>query len=164
MADEDLAELKYGGSYVLPDRDSYVFNEPYGVRSSSVAGTLNRISRGIIGGPFSLTVTIQLNSPSMLVWWDDFYNFTITEGSKRFKMMLLLNGIIQEHVVQITAVPQVSTPGWKGTVQLKLQAVPAPMDRCAAASRQLIMQCQGDYSACYLQSITDLGLLLNEAW
>lgn len=163
MAD-DLVELKYGGQYVLPDRDSYQFNEPYGVRSSNVAGTLDRITRGIIGGPFELTVVIQLKNPAMLIWWDEFYNYSIIEGSKRFKMMLLLNGIIQEHVVQLTSKPLVTTPGWKGSVQLKLQAVPVPSDRCTAISRQIFQQCYGDESKCMTDLITEVGLKLNGAW
>ncbi len=162
MSDE-LPRLMYGAEMVLPERDSYSYIAPWGVVKSDVAGTLSRLQRASFGGPAVVSCTVQLATPAMLQWWDDFYNFTIAEGSKRFLMRLFVNGVIQDHVVQIVSQAQSNVVGWKGSVQLQLEAVPI-IDRCAMASRLLITQCQGNNSACYLNDIIDLGLLLNNAW
>jgi hypothetical protein len=160
---EELPQLMFGGQMVLPERDSYTYNAPWGVVKSDVAGTLSRLQRATFGGPATVSCVVQLATPAMLQWWDDFYNFTIAEGSKRFLMRLFVNGLIQDHVVQIVNTTQSNVVGWKGSVQLQLEAVPI-IDRCAMASRLLITQCQGDNSACYLNDIINLGLLLNDAW
>lgn len=158
-----LPRLEYGAKMVLPERDNYSYNPPWGVTKSDISGTLSRLGRSAFGGPAQVSCTIQLYSPAMLQWWDDFYNLEIAEGSKRFVMQLFVNGLIQEHVVQIVSNPSSSVVGWKGSVDLQLQAVPV-IDRCAMASRLLITKCQGDYAACYLKQIIDTGLLLNNAW
>lgn len=160
---EDLPRLQYGGEMVRPERDNYSYNPPYGITKSDIPGTLSRLGRSSFGGPSDVSCTIQLSTPAMLQWWDDFYNYSIAEGSKRFVMELLVSGFIQEHVVQIVNRPTANTVGWKGSVDLVLQAVPI-IDRCAMASRLLITQCQGDQSACYLQDIVELGLLLDGKW
>lgn len=160
---DDLPRLMYGGEMVLPERDSYSYNPPWGVVKSDIAGTLSRLQRASFGGPANVSCSVQLYSPAMLQWWDDFYNYTIAEGSKRFLMRLFVNGLIQDHVCQIVNQVQSDVVGWKGTVQLQLEAIPV-IDRCAMASRIIITQCQGDRALCYLHEIIDVGLLLNNAW
>lgn len=160
---DELPQLMFGGEMVLPERDSYSYNPPWGVVKSNIAGTLSRMQRATFGGPALVSCNIQLHSLAMLQWWDDFYNYTIAEGSKRFLMRLFINGFIQDHVVQIINQPQSTVVGWKGSVELQLEAVPI-IDRCAMASRLLITQCQGDYSACYLNDLINLGLLLDGLW
>ncbi|AGF89331.1 hypothetical protein SP069_00255 [Salmonella phage SP069] len=160
---DDLPRLEYGGEMVRPDRDNYSYVPPYGVTRSDIAGTLSRLGRSSFGGPATVSCTVQLATPAMLQWWDDFYNFAIAEGSKRFVMELLVNGFIQEHVVQIVNRVTANTVGWKGSIDLQLEAVPI-IDRCAMASRLLITQCQGNNSACYLKGIIEIGLLLDNAW
>lgn len=159
----DIPDLRYGGEMIRPQRDNYNYTPPYGIVKSNIEGTLSRLGRSSFGGPAQVSCTIQLNTPSKLQWWDDFYNYTIAEGSKRFNMELFVNGIIQTHVCQIVSTPKINTTGWFGTVDLTLEAVPV-IDRCAMASRLLITQCQGDYSSCYLSEIIETGLLLNDAW
>lgn len=160
---EELPRLMYGAKMVLPERDSYSYNPPWGVVKSDIAGTLSRLQRASFGGPAIVSCTIQLATPAMLQWWDDFYNYTIAEGSKRFLMRLFVNGLIQDHVVQLVNQLQSDVVGWKGSVQLQLEAIPI-IDRCAMASRLIITQCQGDNSACYINGIIETGLLLNNAW
>ncbi|HFW5086759.1 TPA: hypothetical protein ACIBVD_001799 [Salmonella enterica subsp. enterica serovar Javiana] len=160
---DDLPRLEYGGEMVLPERDNYSYSPPYGVTRSDISGTLARLGRSSFGGPADVSCTIQLATPAMLQWWDDFYNYAIAEGSKRFVMKLLVNGFIQEHVVQIVSRVTANTVGWKGSVDLQLQAVPI-IDRCAMASRLLITQCQGNNAVCYLNGIIEVGLLLDNAW
>ncbi|EDK7779768.1 hypothetical protein CKS97_19880 [Salmonella enterica subsp. enterica serovar Java] len=160
---DDLPRLEYGGEMVLPERDNYSYSPPYGVTRSDISGTLARLGRSSFGGPADVSCTIQLATPAMLQWWDDFYNYAIAEGSKRFVMELFVNGFIQEHVVQIVSRVTANTVGWKGSVDLQLQAVPI-IDRCAMASRLLITQCHGNNAACYLNRIIEVGLLLDNAW
>lgn len=160
---EELPDFKYGGEFLRPERDSYSFANPWGITSSSQAGTLNRLGRSVFGGPFEVQCSVMFNSPAKLVWWDDFYNYTIAEGSKRFNMELLVNGIIQTHVVQLMARPNLTTNGWSGTLNLSLQAVPI-FDRCTAEARQMLQQCYGDCTKFMTDSITDLGKHLNGVW
>ncbi|RTA29640.1 hypothetical protein e2701_00053 [Klebsiella phage e270.1] len=160
---DDLPRLEYGGEMVRPARDNYNYNPPWGATKSDIAGTLSRLGRSAFGGPADVSCTVQLHSPAMLQWWDDFYNLEIAEGTKRFVMELFVNGFIQEHVVQIVSRPAAVTVGWKGSIDLQLQAVPI-IDRCAMASRLLITKCQGDHSSCYINDLIELGLSLNNAW
>lgn len=160
---DDLPRLMFGGEMVRPERDSYNYNAPWGVNASNIDGTLSRLNRRSFGGPANVSCAVQLHSPAMLQWWDDFYNYTLAEGSKRFLMELFVNGFIQEHVVQIVSRTSSDVVGWKGIIQLQLEAIPI-IDRCAMASRLLITQCQGDHSACYLNDLIELGLLLDDAW
>lgn len=162
MAAEEIPDLRYGGEMVLPQRDSYSYTPPYGANRSDIAGTLSRLNRATFGGPAEVSCTVQLNSLAKLQWWDDFYNYTIAEGSKRFNMQLFVNGIIQSHVCQIVAVPKVTTSGFFGTVELSLQAVPI-FNRCAAMSRQVMMPCYGDKTNSIVTALADLGPLLNNA-
>lgn len=157
---DELPELRYGGEMVRPERDSYSYNQPWGVTTSNIPGTLSRLNRSTFGGPANVSCVVQLNNPSKLQWWDDFYNFTIAEGSQRFAMELFVNGIIQVHVVQIVGRPKVTTIGWHGTVELTLEAVPI-FDRCAAESRQIMMPCYGDKTAAVVADIIVTGQLLN---
>lgn len=159
---DELPELRYGGEMVRPERDSYAYTPPWGVTKSNIEGTLSRLNRRSFGGPANVSCVVQLNSPAKLQWWDDFYNYTIAEGSQRFAMELFVNGIIQIHVVQIVGTPKVTTIGWHGTVELTLEAVPI-FDRCAAASRQIMMPCYGDKTAAAVAGIIEVGQLLNNA-
>jgi len=160
---DELPELRYAGEMFLPERDSYSYVPPWGVTKSNIPGTLSRLNRSTFGGPAKVSCTLTLSNPAKLQWWDDFYNYTIAEGSKRFTMNLFINGVIQTHVVQIVELPKVNTIGWHGTVDLSLEAVPV-FNRCAAMTRQLIMPCFGDKSASAIQEIIKLGELLNEVW
>lgn len=157
---DELPELRYGGEMVRPERDSYSYNPPWGVNASNIPGTLSRLNRATFGGPANVACVVQLNNPAKLQWWDDFYNYTIAEGSQRFAMELFVNGIIQVHVVQIVGRPKVTTIGWHGTVELTLEAVPI-FDRCAAMSRQIMMPCYGDKTAAVVADIIATGELLN---
>lgn len=159
----DLPDFKFGGEFLRPERDSYSFNNPWGVTSSSQAGTLNRMERSVFGGPFELSCSVMFNTRAKLVWWDDFYNYTIAEGSKRFNMEILVNGIIQVHVVQLLSRPTLTTNGWSGTLNLSLQAVPI-FDRCTAISRQMLQQCYGDCAKNITDTITEIGKHLNGVW
>lgn len=162
---DELPELRYGGEMVRPERDSYSYTPPWGVTKSNIEGTLSRLNRRSFGGPANVSCTVQLNNPSKLQWWDDFYNYTIAEGSQRFAMELFVNGIIQVHVVQIVGTPKVTTIGWFGTVELTLEAVPI-IDRCAAQIRQIMMPCYGDKTSLVVNQIIAVGQLLNfgEDW
>lgn len=157
---DELPELRYGGEMVRPERDSYSYNQPWGVTTSNIPGTLSRLNRSTFGGPANVACVVQLNNPAKLQWWDDFYNFTIAEGSQRFTMELFVNGIIQVHVVQIVGRPKVTTIGWHGTVELTLEAVPV-FDRCAAMSRQIMMPCYGDKTASFVEEIVTTGTVFN---
>lgn len=157
---DELPELRYGGEMVRPERDSYSYNLPWGVNASNIPGTLSRLNRATFGGPANVACVVQLNSPAKLQWWDDFYNYTIAEGSQRFAMELFVNGIIQVHVVQIVGRPKVTTIGWHGTVELALEAVPI-FDRCAAMSRQIMMPCYGDKTASFVEEIVTTGTVFN---
>ncbi|AXH72114.1 MAG: hypothetical protein [Siphoviridae sp. ctdc_1] len=160
---EELPELRYGGEMVRPERDSYSYTPPWGVTKSNIAGTLSRLGRSSYGGPAMVSCAVLLGNPARLQWWDDFYNYTIAEGSKRFLMELFVNGIIQPHVVQIVATPKVNTIGWHGGVDLTLEAVPV-VDRCAAMSRQVMMPCYGDKTAYMVGQIIEVGVILNGVW
>ena len=81
---DELPELRYGGEMVRPERDSYSYTPPWGVTKSNIEGTLSRLNRRSFGGPANVSCVVQLNSPAKLQWWDDFYNYTIAEGSQRF--------------------------------------------------------------------------------
>lgn len=157
---DELPELRYGGEMVRPERDSYSYNPPWGVNVSNIPGTLSRLNRATFGGPANVACVVQLNSPAKLQWWDDFYNYTIAEGSQRFTMELFVNGIIKIHVVQIVGRPKVTTIGWHGTVELALEAVPI-FDRCAAMSRQILMPCYGDKTASFVEEIVTTGTVFN---
>lgn len=157
---DELPELRYGGAMFLPERDSYSYVPPWGVTKSNIAGTLSRLGRSTFGGPANVSCMLTLSSPAKLQWWDDFYNFTIAEGSKRFLMELFVNGVIQTHVVQIVAAPKVETIGWHGTVSLTLEAVPV-FNRCAAQSRQIMMPCYGEKTGKMINEIISLGEILN---
>lgn len=160
---DELPELRYGGEMVRPERDSYSFSEPWGVTKSNIAGTLSRLGRSSFGGPVNLSCTVLLSNPAKLQWWDDFYNYSIAEGSKRFVMELLINGVIQSHVVQIVSAPKVNTIGWHGSVDLTLEAVPI-INRCASMSRQVMMPCYGDKTAYMVNQIVEVGLMLDGVW
>lgn len=157
---DELPELRYGGEMVRPERDSYSYSQPWGVTKSNIAGTLSRLGRSSFGGPAMVTCTVELGNPARLQWWDDFYNYTIAEGSKRFLMEIFVNGVIQLHVVQIVSTPKVTTIGWRGTVDLNLEAVPI-VDRCAAGGRQIMMSCYGDKTGYIIGQIIEVGQLLN---
>ena len=160
---DELPELRYAGEMFLPERDSYSYVPPWGVTKSNIAGTLSRLGRSTFGGPANVTCTLTLNSPAKLQWWDDFYNYTIAEGSKRFAMDLFVNGVIQTHVVQIVSAPKITTVGWHGTVDLTLEAVPV-FNRCAAQSRQIMMPCYGDKTGYIVNQIIDVAEMLDGVW
>lgn len=160
---DELPELRYGGEMLRPERDSYSYTPPWGITKSNIEGTLSRLNRRSFGGPAMVSCTLILNNPSKLQFWDDFYNITIAEGSKRFVMELFVNGIIQPHVVQIVGTPQINTIGWHGTVNLNLEAVPI-VDRCAAITRQIMMPCYGDKTGYVVGQIIELGQMLNGVW
>lgn len=158
-----IPEFKYGGEMLRPERDSYSYTPPWGVNKSNIAGTLSRLNRANFGSPATVTCSVILNNPSMLQFWDDFYEFTLAQGSKRFKMELFVNGVIQAHVCQIVAVPKVKTIGWHGTVSLTLEAVPI-VDRCASAIRQEMMQCYGDKTSTVVFGLIEYAESLNGMW
>lgn len=160
---DELPELRYGGEMVRPERDSYSYTPPWGVTKSDIAGTLSRLGRSSFGGPAVVSCTLELGNPSRLQWWDDFYNYTIAEGSKRFLMELYVNGYIQSHVVQIVSTPKITTIGWRGQVDLNLEAVPI-IDRCAAKIRQIIMPCYGDKTSYIIGQIIEVGQMLDGVW
>jgi len=160
---DDLPALRYGGRMVRPERDSYSYTPSYGVISARVAGSLSRLGRASYGDPANVSCTYILNNQSMHVWWDDFFNFTISQGSKRFTAELLVNGVIKTHVCQISGVPRLTTNGWFGKVEVSLEVVPV-LDRCSSLSRQALMACYGDQSGEIVSQIIDVGLLLNKAW
>jgi len=162
MAD-DLPSLTYGGKMLRPERDNYSYTEPYGITKSNIAGSLSRLGRSSYGDPANVSCSYTLNTPMMLQWWSDFYEITISQGSKRFRADLLVNGVIQPHVCQIVGSPRVQTIGWTGSVQLQLEVVPI-VDRCAAMSRQAVYACYGDRASVVVNEIINVGLLLNKAW
>jgi hypothetical protein len=163
MITDDLPKLMFGGEYIRPERDSYTYTPPFNVRQSAVQGTFNRQGRDVIGGPASVSCNIKLRNPAILMWWDDFYNFEIYEGAGRFVAELFINGVIQPHVCQIISSVQSNTPGWHGTIQLKLQAIPI-IDRCTSISRLMFIRCYGEDSLCFIKQLTNVALNLNNKW
>lgn len=160
---DDLPKLMYEGKMVRPVRDNYGYNPAYGVVKSDQPGTLPRMNRNIINGPSEVSCSIHLRDYLMQQWWDTFYYYTIAEGSKRFLVELLVNGIIKTHVAQIVSQPSISTVGWKGDVSLKLAVVPT-RNRCFDISLSLLLPCYGSKTKSMICQIEETAKLFNNAW
>lgn len=160
---DDLPKLMYEGVMVRPARDNYGYNPAYSVVKSEQAGTLARMNRGVINGPSEVSCSIHLKDYLMQQWWDTFYYYTIAEGSKRFLVELLVNGIIKTHVAQIVNTPSISTVGWKGDVSLKLQVVPT-RNRCFDISLAALLPCYGSKTKQMICQVEEVAKMFNNSW
>lgn len=160
---DDLPKLMYEGVMIRPVRDNYGYNPAYGVVKSSQAGTLSRMNRGVINGPSDVSCSIHLKDYLMQQWWDTFYYYTIAEGSKRFLVELLVNGIIKTHVAQINGPPSISTVGWKSDVNLKLEVVPT-RNRCFDISLAALLPCYGSKTKNMIYQVESVAKMFNNSW
>ncbi len=137
----DLPRLFYRGSLLVPSRQSYRVQNPFGVRISNISGGFSRSASEHLGGASIIQAEYTLRDTAMLQFFQDFYYGTLLEGALTFRANLSVNNAELEEIACKIVAP-VNFPqfaGFNATVTLNLEALPV-IDYALSSARALLSE------------------------
>lgn len=121
---DQLPKLKYAGEFLIPLRDGYALDTPYGAKISTSIGGMPFIRRDTINNAQQVTVSYELKDPTMVDWFMMFWKISTLEGSLPFVCLLSLgDSEPQEYVaVSVSAPKYVEMLGFNSLVTFNVVA------------------------------------------
>lgn len=121
--DPSLPQLRFGGKYLLPQRDSYQYTTSAGTRRTDTPGGPMFVQQDHLGGPFITSVTYFIDSPQMYAFFSNFYQRQTLQGSIPFQAALILQDaeIYEDYVCRFKDEPQFQWTGFRGTVTFTIE-------------------------------------------
>ena len=103
---DQLPKLKYAGGLLIPLRDGYGLDTPYGAKVSNATGGMPFIRRDTVNNAQQVTVSFELKDSTMVDWFMLFWKISTLEGSLPFVCLLSLGeSTPQEYVAVAVSAP-----------------------------------------------------------
>ncbi|MBB5411909.1 hypothetical protein HDG34_005875 [Paraburkholderia sp. HC6.4b] len=144
---------------IQPIQDSYTLTPTLGSLVTTLPGGMPRVMQQFIRQATPVQFTIVLNSPAMVQWFQNWWEFLLNEGSMPFVCALAINTPAPiNHVAVMTADPQYSVMlGYYAEVVLTVAAEQVLIDRDLALGRLLLWQIYGDDAARFLNILAQFA-------
>lgn len=157
MAIENLPKLEFGGVALVPERDSYRVENPFGVRISNIEGGFSRSASDHMGGPAIVRARYFLNADEYQ-YFQDFYYGVILEGALSFAADLVIaNNALETHACKIVGPVNFPTiTGFNAEVNLMLEVDPA-VNFDVASSRGVLTAIYGNNLGNFLNRIAQFA-------
>ena len=165
--DPDLPQLKYGDDYILPDRNSYQFENPNGARRTNIPGGPMRIDTDHMGGPFRVTVSYFADTPLRVKFFQLFWLRATFEGSIPFQCGLALESgeIFTDYIVRLLEAPKWNGfTGYTGRVSCSFEVEQRVVDYEYEDTLYWLYEAYGDDAPLVLEELENLTNPVMDQW
>lgn len=126
-----LSELIYGGSPVLPEKNSYSVKIPGGVIRSDLDGGLPKSQLQFFNKSYTCSVNYVALDGFKIAYLENF--FERNRGQKFLAYFLISSGAVEPFVCQFVGEPSFSKTGFNGSASVSYEVEPG-IDRCYQAA------------------------------